>query len=50
MELHPRAKAYERIYCESLLQDSFLVGDRSFGIPLHDTANPLYAKFMMHIP
>lgn len=50
MQLHPSAKAYERIYCECLLQDSFLVGDRSSGIPLHDIANPIYSKFMMHIP
>ena len=50
VELHPSAKAYERIYCECLLQDSFLVGDRSFGIPLHDITNPIYSKFMMHIP
>lgn len=49
-ELHPSAKAYERIYCECFLQDSFLVGDSSFGIPLHDIANPIYSKFMMHIP
>lgn len=50
MELHPSGKAYERIYCECLLQDSFLAGDRTFGIPLHDIANPIYSKFMMHIP
>lgn len=50
MELHPSAKAYERIYCESLLQDSLLGGDRSFGIPLPDTANSTYLHFMMHIP
>lgn len=50
MELHSSAKAYERIYCECLLQDSFLAGDRSFGIPLHDIANPIYSKFMMYIP
>lgn len=49
VELHPSAKAYERIYCESLLQDSLLGGDRSSGIPFHDTANPTHFKFMMHV-
>lgn len=48
-ELHPSAKACERIYCECLLQDSFLVGDSSFGTPLHDIANPIYSKFMVHV-
>lgn len=48
-DLHLSAKACERIYCECLLQDSFLVGDGSFGIPLHDIANPMYSKFMVHI-